>query len=122
MEWHLQLPVHHYIHVVAGIAEFAFLTTAAIMAMQRARRDGAPSARLYTWVVRGLFVSYPLLGAVYLTDRLGTLIEPVFFVLFCTMLLAEVFEPLGSGSPAAGSPSDSREPVAVGAVRAGTGR
>jgi hypothetical protein len=117
MEWQLQLPVHHYIHVVAGIAEFAFLTVAAIMAMQRTRRAGAPSARLYTWVVRGLFVGYPLLGAVYLTDRLGTLIEPVFFVLFCTMLLAEVFESLGSGSLEPGPVAGSREPLTAGVVR-----
>ena len=26
LEWHLQLPIHHYVHVVSGIAEFATLT------------------------------------------------------------------------------------------------
>ena len=24
-EWHLRLPAHHYVHVVAGVIEFAFL-------------------------------------------------------------------------------------------------
>ena len=40
LEWHLQLPLHHYIHVVSGIAEFATLTTAAVIAMRRTRNDG----------------------------------------------------------------------------------
>jgi hypothetical protein len=92
-EWDLQLPVHHYIHVVAGIAEFAFLTTAALMAMRRTRGDGTRQSRLYADIVKVLVVSYPILGLVYLTDRLGTLVEPVFFIAFSAMLLAEVFEP-----------------------------
>ena len=44
-------------------------------------------------IVKVLVVSYPVLGLVYLTDRLGTLVEPVFFIVFSAMLLAEVFEP-----------------------------
>jgi hypothetical protein len=97
MEWHLQLPVHHYIHVVAGIAEFATLTTAAVIAMLRTRKSGAPVARLYSWVVKVLVVAYPFLGVAYITDRLGTFIEPVFFVAFSMMVAVEVFEPRGQG-------------------------
>jgi hypothetical protein len=93
LEWHLQLPVHHYIHVVAGIAEFVTLTTAAIMAMARTRGEGTRESRIYGGVVKALLIGYPFLGAVYLTDRLGTLVEPVFFVAFSVMLLTEVFEP-----------------------------
>jgi hypothetical protein len=96
MEWHLQLPVHHYVHVVAGIAEFGFLTTAAVVAALRTRGDGGPSARIYRAVVTTLLVGYPFLGLVYITDRLGTLMEPVYFIAFSVMLLAEVFEPEGS--------------------------
>jgi hypothetical protein len=92
MEWHLQLPVHHYVHVVAGIAEFTFLTTAAVMAALRTRGDGTRASRVYADIVKALLVAYPFLGLVYLTDRLGTLVEPVFFIAFSTMLLAEVFE------------------------------
>ncbi len=44
-----------------------------------------------------LAVGYPLLGLVYLTDRLGTLVEPVFFVAFSVMVLAVMFEPVGRG-------------------------
>ena len=95
LEWHLQLPVHHYIHVVSGIAEFATLTTAAVIAMRRTRNDGTRESHLYAGVVKVLAVGYPFLGFVYLTDRFGTFVEPVFFIAFSAMLLLEVFEPNG---------------------------
>jgi hypothetical protein len=93
LEWHLQLPLHHYVHVVSGIAEFATLTTAAAIAWRRTRHEGTRQARVYSGVVSVLLVGYPLLGLVYLTDRLGTLVEPMFFVAFSVMMLAELFEP-----------------------------
>ena len=100
MEWHLQLPVHHYVHVVSGIAEFATLTVAAAIAMRRTRNDGTPESRVYSGVVTTLALGYPLLGAVYLTDRLGTIVEPIFFVAFSVMVLTELFEPIGRGAEA----------------------
>lgn len=93
MEWRLQLPLHHYIHVLSGVAEFATLTTAALIARKRTRGDRTLEARLYAAVVWTLAVGYPLLGLAYLTDRLGVFVEPIFFVAFSVMLLAEVFEP-----------------------------
>ncbi len=104
MEWHLQLPVHHYIHVVAGIAEFATLTTAAFIAMRRTQKSGVDVARMYSWVVKVLVVAYPFLGLAYITDRLGTLIEPVFFVVFSVMVTIEVFESQGRGQSGAAWP------------------
>ncbi len=98
MEWHLQLPVHHYVHVVSGIAEFVTLTVAAVIAMRRTRKDGTPESRVYAAVVTTLVVGYPLLGLVYLTDRLGTLVEPIFFLAFSVMVLTELFEPVGRGT------------------------
>jgi hypothetical protein len=95
MEWHLQLPIHHYIHVVSGVTEFATLTAAAVIAMRRTRHQGTAEARIYAGLVKALVIGYPLLGLVYLTDRLGTLVEPIFFVIFSAMMLAEVFEPVG---------------------------
>lgn len=95
MEWHLQLPVHHYIHIASGVVEFAALTTAAVIAMRRTRGEGTPQARFYAAVVKVLAVCYPLLGLVYLTDRLGILVEPIFFITFSAVVLAEVFEPTG---------------------------
>jgi hypothetical protein len=98
MEWHLQLPVHHYVHVVSGIVEFATLTVAAVIAMRRTRNDGTRQSRIYAGVVTTLVLGYPLLGVVYLTDRLGTLVEPIFFVAFSVMVLTELFEPIGQGT------------------------
>jgi hypothetical protein len=98
LEWHLQLPVHHYIHVASGIAEFATLTVAAVIAMRRTRGEPTTEARVYDGVVKVLAIGYPLLGLVYLTDRLGTLVEPVFFIAFSVMLLTVVFEPVGRRS------------------------
>jgi hypothetical protein len=100
LEWHLQLPLHHYVHMVSGIVEFAALTTAAVIAMRRTRGDGTAWARAYSGLVTVLAVGYPLLALAYLTDRLGTLVEPIFFVAFSVMLLAEVFEPVGRRVPA----------------------
>lgn len=104
MEWHLQLPVHHYIHVVSGIAEFATLTVAAVIAMRRTRASGAAIAPLYAGLVKALIIGYPLLGAVYISDRLGTMVEPIFFIVFSVMVLAEVFEPLGHDRDVSHSP------------------
>src|SRR3984957_13136001 len=92
-EWNLQLPLHHYIHVVSGIAEFATLTVAALMAMRRTRHDGTRESRIYSGVVKALIVGYPVLGLVYITDRLGTVVEPIFFVAFSVMMLTKVFKP-----------------------------
>ncbi len=95
LEWHLELPLHHYVHVVSGIAEFATLTVAALIATRRTRHDGTREGRAYSAVVVTLLAGYPLLALVYLTDRLGTLVEPIFFVAFSAMVLTELFEPIG---------------------------
>ena len=66
--------------------------------MRRTRHEGTVEARVYAAVVTALVVGYPLLGLVYLTDRLGTLVEPLFFVAFSAMVLTELFEPIRRGS------------------------
>lgn len=107
LEWHLQLPVHHYVHVVSGIAEFATVTVAAALAYRRTRGRRTPEARAYALIVAVLALGYPFLGLVYLTDRLGTLVEPVFFVAFSAMVLTELFEPVRRAlQPAGKSPGD----------------
>ncbi len=98
MEWHLELPLHHYVHVVSGIIEFATLTVAAIVARRRTRHAGTIESRAYAAVVTSLLVGYPLLALVYLTDRLGTLVEPLFFLTFSAMVVTELFEPTGRRS------------------------
>ena len=39
-------------------------------------------SRIYADIVKVLAVGYPFLGLVYLTDRLGTFVEPIFFIAF----------------------------------------
>ena len=41
-------------------------------------------------LVQVIAVGYPILGLVYLTDRLGAFVEPVFFVAFSAMVLTEI--------------------------------
>jgi hypothetical protein len=60
LEWHLQLPIHHYVHVFAGITEFATLTTAAVIAMRRTRGHGTIESRIYSGLLKALAIGYPL--------------------------------------------------------------
>ena len=92
-EWHLKLPLHHYLHVISGIIEFAAMTTAVYVAWKRTREDSG-------WVATGvkataitMLIGYPLLAVAYLTDRFGAFVEPIFFVCFSVMVAIELFEP-----------------------------
>ncbi len=44
--------LHHYIHVVSGIAEFAFLTVAVIVAVRRTRGETTWQARAYRVILK----------------------------------------------------------------------
>ena len=92
-EWHLALPLHHYLHVLAGIAEFTTATIAVYLAWQRTRPVERPTTRTIRWTGRALVAAYPLLAYAYLTDRLGAFVEPIFFVCFSVMVLVELLEP-----------------------------
>ena len=91
-EWRLALPPHHYVHVVAGIVEFATATVAVYIAWQRTRAVERPVTRVVRWTGRTMVAAYPLLAWSYLTDRMGAFVEPVFFVAFTAMVLAELCE------------------------------
>jgi hypothetical protein len=93
LEWHLKLPPHHYVHILAGVVEFFSITYALWLAWRRTRRDRTPEAVAYRVIAAVLIVSYPLLGAAYLSDHFGVFIEPVFFLAFSAILATEVFEP-----------------------------
>ena len=90
-EWEFQLPWRQYVHVAAGIVEFAAATLAIVLA--RRRTAGLPVlGDLTRWTASALVVAYPLLGVAYLSDRLGAFVEPVFFVCFSLMVAIELFE------------------------------
>jgi len=103
-EWRLALPPHHYVHVLAGIVEFATATVAVYLAWQRTRAVERPTTRAVRWTGRTLVAAYPLLGLAYLTDRMGAFVEPVFFLSFSVMVLVELAEPVPGGTRATGAP------------------
>jgi hypothetical protein len=92
LEWSFQLPWQQYVHIVAGIAEFGAITAALLIAFHRTRGEQGITARVYRDVVIAAAVAYPLLGAAYLLNRLGGVIEAVFFTGFTVIVLAELSE------------------------------
>ena len=92
LEWHFQLPGRHYLHIAASIAEFFFVTIAAWLMFKRTRanRDAlARTARAMIWI---LGFAYLALAVVYLANRFGAFVEPVFVLTFCAVVALEVFE------------------------------
>jgi Protein of unknown function (DUF998) len=98
LERHLDLPWHHYVHMVSGVAEFATVTMAIWLAYRRTSEVNSIEAHIFRVLIYLLVVAYPLLAVAYVGDRMGSLIEPVFFVAFSSVLLAEFFEPAGPPS------------------------
>jgi MFS family permease len=92
-EWHLRLPLHHYLHVFSGIIEFAAMTTAIYLAWKRTREHRDWVARTVKAIAVVGLIAYPVLGVAYLTDRFGSFIEPIFFICFSMMVAIELLEP-----------------------------
>lgn len=95
MELHFQLPVSQYVHIAAGIAEFAGITVAVLLAARRTRGDQTRTSRVYQNLVVGAYVGYPMLGAAYLLDRLGGVMEAVFFAGFTVLVVTQLAERAG---------------------------
>jgi len=91
-EWSFRLPLQQYLHIVAGILEFGGITVALLFAFRRTRNQETRSAKVYRHLARAAFVAYPILGLAYLLNRLGGLVEPVFFVGFTVMVLTQLVE------------------------------
>ena len=91
-EWHFQLAASQYVHIAAGIIEFAAITLALLLARRRTRPSPSRVAASYRWLWRGALVCYPLLGAAYLTDRMGGVMEAVFFAGFSVMVSTQLAE------------------------------
>jgi hypothetical protein len=92
MEYRLELPASQYIHMIAGILEFAAVTVAVLWAVQRTRRQDSRPAVAYRRLGIGALIAYPLLGAAYLLDRLGGLMEIAFFIGFSAMVVTYIAE------------------------------
>jgi hypothetical protein len=87
-----ELPVSQYVHMAAGIVEFAAITVGLIIAMRRTRGSQALTARIYRRLAWGMLVGYPLLGIAYLMNRLGGLMEAVFFAGFTAVIVTQLVE------------------------------
>lgn len=113
-ELHLQLPLHHYLHMGAGIIEFGTATVAALYARRRVSNRADLSARLVRLTSTVIVASYPVLGAAYLSDRFGAVVEPIYFVAFSVIVGVELFEPARRPArwPAGGSADDGPRPIA----------
>lgn len=92
IQWRFQLPASQYVHMAAGTLEFAFITAALFLAVRRNRGVHSRIARTYRLLAIGAVIGYPLLGASYLFDRLGGVMEGVFFVGFTVMAVAQLAE------------------------------
>jgi hypothetical protein len=100
LEYRFELPASQYIHMAAGILEFAAITVALLWAGQRTRRQSAyhvyqrspRAARAYRALGIGALIAYPLLGAAYLADRFGGVMEAVFFAGFTAMVITYLAE------------------------------
>jgi uncharacterized protein DUF998 len=92
LEWRFQLPVSQYVHDCAGIVEFSAITVALLLAVWRTRGGQSRTARIYRALAVGALVAYPLLGLAYLVNRMGGVMEAVFFAGFTVMVLTQVVE------------------------------
>lgn len=92
MEVRFALPASQYIHMLAGILEFAAITIALLYAVIRTRRQHTRAAVTYRRLAKAALVAYPLLGAAYLVNRLGGIMEAVFFAGFTVMVIAQLAE------------------------------
>jgi Protein of unknown function (DUF998) len=91
-EYHFQLPASQYVHTAAGIVEFAAITIALYLALRRTRGTMSRTAGSYRWLWRGALICYPFLGLAYLVNRMGGVMEGVFFVGFTIMVVTEIAE------------------------------
>jgi hypothetical protein len=91
-EWRFQLPPSQYLHMAAGIVEFGGITVALLLAYRRTRGQPTGPARAYRALAAGAVAAYPLLGLAYLLDRLGGVMEMIFFTGFTLVVLTQLRE------------------------------
>lgn len=91
-EWHFELPVSQYLHMAAGIVEFTAITVALLLAWRRTRDSQQMTAQVYRRLWAGALICYPLLGLAYLLNRMGGVMEAIFFAGFTIMVITQVAE------------------------------
>jgi len=123
MEWSFQLPVQQYVHIVAGILEFGGITVALVLAFRRTRGGQGIAARAYRDMAIAAVAAYPLLGAAYMLNSLGGVMEAVFFTGFTVIVLTQLYERTSPGRcrrpDSEALPGASRTPPGTSATQSG---
>lgn len=92
-EWHFELPITHYLHMLSGIFEFALV----IVVIMLARKRHAEDRSVWRWINRAqtdlLLFALPLIAATYLLDRWEAAIEPLLLVVASSQVFKSVAEP-----------------------------
>ena len=91
-ELELQLGGAQYLHIVAGILEFAAITGVLILSYRRTRGERSPEARIYRSLYLGAWVLFPLLAIAYLFVLGGSFVEGAFFTGFTLIVVTQIFE------------------------------
>jgi hypothetical protein len=91
-EWHFQLSLQEYLHVIAGISEFAAITLALVFAYQRTRGRGGIVPIVYWGLLVGAIIAYPGLAVAYLFNFAGSIVEGLFFTGFTVMVVTQLRE------------------------------
>lgn len=94
-EWHFRLPASQYVHDSAGIFEFAAITLALLFALLRTWGERTRPGRIYRSLAIGAVIAYPLLAVAYFGNRLGAVVEGIFFVGFTIMVVTQLVERVG---------------------------
>jgi hypothetical protein len=93
-ERHFQLPFTQYIHDGMGLVEYAGITLALWLAYRRTRGDRTLTALGYRALAAAAAIAYPILGASYLFNVWGGVMEGLFFTGFTVMVLLQLAERL----------------------------
>lgn len=86
----LELPWHHYLHIVAGVAEWSLAVLAALYGWRRLR--GTARGRVYAaMLVYGAVILVPL-AVTFVTHRLFSAVEFTIYAAFSTIIVLVVSE------------------------------
>lgn len=92
-EWHFELPMTHYAHMLSGIGEFGAVILVVLMA--RRRHGDTPSIwRAFNRAQSDLLIfALPLIAATYLLDRWEAAIEPILLIVASSQVIKSLLEP-----------------------------
>jgi hypothetical protein len=91
-EIELRLGGPQYLHIVAGIIEFASIAAVLYLSYRRTRGEPSRIATLYRWLYAGAWVFYPLLAVAFLFVLGGSFVEAAFFTGFSLIVIAQIRE------------------------------